>query len=92
MTAGEAAALDSARKQILLLGEQKVSQDKINTANLMNIMHALFEIANEESVMSTSFKIKEDSLQRQQVLMNDIQGTQRSGLSLAYDAMEADVA
>lgn len=90
MTAGEAAALDSARKRILLLGEQKVSQDKINTA-LDEYYVRIVEIANEESTaMSTSFKIKEDSLQRQQVLMNDIQGTQRSGLSLAYDAMEAD--
>ena len=90
MTAGEAAALDSARKRILLLGEQKVSQDKINTA-LDEYYTRIVEIANEESTaMSTSFKIKEDSLQRQQVLMNDIQGTQRSGLSLAYDAMEAD--
>jgi len=90
MTAGEAAALDSARKRILLLGEQKVSQDKINTA-LDEYYVRIVEIANEESTaMSTSFKIKEDSLQRQQVLMSDIQGTQRSGLSLAYDAMEAD--
>ena len=90
MTAGEAAALDSARKRILLLGEQKVSQDKINTA-LDGYYVRIVEIANEESTaMSTSFKIKEDSLQRQQVLMSDIQGTQRSGLSLAYDAMEAD--
>lgn len=90
MTEGEVAALDSARKRILLLGEQKVSQDKINTA-LDEYYVRIVEIANEESTaMSTSFKIKEDSLQRQQVLMNDIQGTQRSGLSLAYDAMEAD--
>lgn len=90
MTAGEVAALDSARKRILLLGEQKVSQDKINTA-LDEYYVRIVEIANEESTaMSTSFKIKEDSLQRQQVLMNDIQGTQRSGLTLAYDAMEAD--